>query len=86
MIVIPEASETAVREALLRLWGRRVQQKQPPHEEVPDEVAALAGQLAGVLDRLDEARRSGADPFPHERDVSKLLGRLAAHRLYPPGP
>jgi hypothetical protein len=80
MIPIAEATEEAVRHALLRLWSRQLQQS----PDTPAESRALAEGLAAALDRLEGARRAGADPFPHGQEVSRLLARLAAHRLLPP--
>jgi hypothetical protein len=82
MILIDAPTEGAVRHALLRVWTVQMQHR----PDLPDEARALAAELAAVLDRLDHARREGADPITLDRRAGLLLGRLAVHRLWPAVP
>jgi hypothetical protein len=49
VIHIAEATDEAIRLALLRCWCRQLAGRLPHHEYVTDEAAALAGELGRVL-------------------------------------
>lgn len=49
-----------VRHAALRVWAAEVRDRQGPHASVSDDLAELAGILALILDRAEEARKTEA--------------------------
>ena len=85
MITIAEATAEAVRLALLRHWCRQVADRRPPHDDVSDEAAALAGELARTLTVLELLRGTHRDTRILTGRARNLTERLAVIGLALPG-
>jgi len=85
MITIAEATQEAVRLALLRHWCAAVRDRRPPHGDVPEEAVALAGELARTLAVLALLRGTRRDTRGLTVRAQHLAARLAAIGLGPPG-
>ncbi|HKI30292.1 MAG TPA: hypothetical protein VKA46_00270 [Gemmataceae bacterium] len=83
-ILIAEATDEAVRRALLRHFCHQVAEGLPPHEGAPAEARAAAGDLARVLQVLDLLRGTRRDVRGLRRKAQALAGQLALLGLQPP--
>ena len=83
MIHIAEATDEAIRLALLRCWCRQLAGRLPHHEYVTDEAAALAGELGRVLRLQNLLLLTRRDARHLERRAEGLLARLASLGLAP---
>jgi hypothetical protein len=84
VIHIAEATDEAIRQALLRCWCRQLAGRLPPHEYATDAVAALAAELGRVLRLQNLLRRTRRDTGHLERRAEGLVLRLASLGLSQP--
>jgi hypothetical protein len=83
-IPIAEATEAAVRAALLRHWCVAGRDRRPPHQHVPAEASAVAGELLRALVVCDLLRGTRRDVPGLKRKALAAAARLAALGLAPP--
>ncbi|HKI36058.1 MAG TPA: hypothetical protein VKA46_29650 [Gemmataceae bacterium] len=83
-ILIAEATDEAVRHALLLSWCHQLTEGRPPHEGAPAEARAAAGELARALQVLDLLRGTRRDVRGLRRKAQALAGQLVLLGLPPP--
>jgi hypothetical protein len=83
-ILIAEATDAAIRLALLRHWCREVAQRRSPHDGAPDEVVRLAADLARTLAVVESLRGTRRDVRGLQRRAGVLAVRLAEMGMVPP--
>jgi hypothetical protein len=77
MITIAEATQEAVRLALLRHHLVALRDRRPPYQDVPAGAAEVAGRLFRILGTIDLLRGARRDVRGLERHAITLVARLA---------
>jgi hypothetical protein len=84
MITIAEATQEAVRLALLRHRLVALRDRRPPYQDVPAEAAEVAGRLFRTLAAIDLLRGTRRDVRGLQRRAVVLAARLAELEMAPP--